>query len=77
MKIDDWKMFQKNNPTISLHILYIKEKEIFPAYISKFNSNCEKKITKKQIILLMTQNEEKESHEKSHEKVRIKISLEL
>ena len=77
MKIDDWKVFQKNNPTISLHILYIKEKEIFPAYISKFNSNCEKKITKKQIILLMTQNEEKESHEKSHEKVRIKISLEL
>ena len=25
-KIDDWKTFKKNNPTISLNILYIKEK---------------------------------------------------
>ena len=50
-KIDDWKTFQKNNPTITLNILYIKEKEICPAYISKINSNC-----KKQII----PNEEKE-----------------
>ena len=35
--------------------MYIKEKEIFPAYISKINSNCEKQIT-----LLMIPNEEKE-----------------
>ena len=34
-KIDDWKMFEKNNPTIALNILCIKEKEICPAYISK------------------------------------------
>ena len=27
-KIDDWKMFEKNNPTIALNILYAKEKEI-------------------------------------------------
>ena len=54
-KIDDWKTFEKNNPTISLNILYIKEKEICPAYISKINSNCEK-----QIILLMIPNKEKE-----------------
>ena len=54
-KIDDWKMFEKNNPTIALNILYTKEKEVCPAYISKINSNC-----KKQIILLMTPNEEKE-----------------
>ena len=53
-KIDDWKTFEKNNPTIALNILYVKEKEICPAYISKFNSNCEK-----QIILLMIPNEEK------------------
>ena len=54
-KIDDWKMFEKNDPTIALNIWVIKEKEIYPAYISKINSNCEK-----QIILLMTSNEEKE-----------------
>ena len=28
LKIDDWKAFEKNNPTINLDILYIKEKEI-------------------------------------------------
>ena len=50
-KIDDWKTFEKNNPTIALNILYNKEKEICSAYISKINSNCEK-----QIILLMIPN---------------------
>ena len=35
--------------------MYIKEKETCPGCISKFNSNCEK-----QILLLMTPNEEKE-----------------
>ena len=54
-KIDDSKTFEQNNPTTALNILYIKEKEIWPAYISKINSNCEK-----QIILLMIQNKEKE-----------------
>ena len=48
-------MFEKNNPTIALNILYIKENEICPAYISKHNSICEK-----QIILFMVSNEEKE-----------------
>ena len=32
----------RNNLTIALNILYIKEKEICPPYISKINSNCEK-----------------------------------
>ena len=41
-KLDDWKTFEKNNVTIALNILYIKEKEIYPAYISKIKSNCEK-----------------------------------
>ena len=50
-KIDDWKTIEKNNPTVALNILYIKEKEICQAYISKINSNCEK-----QIILLMIPN---------------------
>ena len=47
--------FEKNDPTIALNIFYIKEKEILPAYISKHNST-----RKKQIILLMIPNEEKE-----------------
>ena len=34
-KIDSGKTFEKNNPTVALNILYIKEKEIYPAYISK------------------------------------------
>ena len=51
-KIDNWKTFEKNNLTITLNILYIKEKEICSAYISKINSNCER-----QIILLMIPNE--------------------
>ena len=54
-KLDDWKTFEKNNPAIALNILYIKEKEICAAYISKINLNCEK-----QIILLMIPNEVKE-----------------
>ena len=54
-KIDDWKTFKKNNPKISLNIWYAKEKVICPAYISKINSNCEKKK-----IFLMIPNEEKE-----------------
>ena len=48
-------MFQKNNPAIARNILCIKEKEIYPVYISKINLNCEK-----QIIPLMIPNEEKE-----------------
>ena len=48
-------MFEKNNPTIALNILYIKGKGICLAYISKINSNCEN-----QIILLMISNKENE-----------------
>ena len=36
------KRLRKNNPTIALNILYTKEKEICPVYISKINLNCEK-----------------------------------
>ena len=55
LEIDDWKTFEKNNLTIALNIWYIKEKEIYPAYVSKHNSTREK-----QIILLMIPNKEKE-----------------
>ena len=40
-KIDDWKMFEKNNLTIALSSFYIKEIEIHPTYISKHNSTRE------------------------------------
>ena len=53
-KIDNWKTFEKNNLTITLSVLYIKEKEIHVAYISKHNSTLEK-----QIFILMIPNEEK------------------
>ena len=39
-----------------MNVLYTKEKEMCPAYISKINSSCEK-----QIILSIIPNEEKES----------------
>ena len=48
-------MLEKNNPTVTLNILYTKEKEICSTYILKINLNCEK-----QMILLMIPNEEKE-----------------
>ena len=35
-KIDDWKTFEKDSPTVALNIFYINETtEICPAYISK------------------------------------------
>ena len=54
-KIDDWKAFEKDNPTIARDILYINEKEIYPAYKSKHNST-----RGRQIILLMILTKEKE-----------------
>ena len=38
---DDWKKFQKNKVTIALNAFYAK---IFPAYVSKHNSNREKQL---------------------------------
>ena len=54
-KIDHWKTSGKNNLTVVLNILYIKEKEIYPAYVSKYNLPREK-----QMILLMISHEDKE-----------------
>ena len=53
-KIGDCKTLEKNNPTIALNTLYIKEKEILPAYISEHNSTREK-----QLILLMIRNKKR------------------
>ena len=55
--MDDCKTFEKNNLTIALNILYTKENEICPSYITKINLNCEK-----QIILLMIQMKKKKDY---------------
>ena len=38
------KKFEKNNVTIALNILYVKKEKIYPAYLSKHNSNRESKL---------------------------------
>ena len=43
-------MFEKSNLAIAHNIFHIKEKEIYPAYNSKHNPTCEKKM-KDDIIL--------------------------
>ena len=55
-KTDDWKTSEKSNSPIALNILYIEEKKLCPAHISKIDLNCGK-----QIILLIIPNEEKEA----------------
>ena len=45
--------YEKNNVTIALNVLYAKKEKIYPAYVSKHNSN-----RVKQVILLMISNEE-------------------
>ena len=44
----------KNNVTIAVNVLYAKKEKMFPAYVSKHNSNREK-----QVIFLMIPNGEK------------------
>ena len=39
---DDWKKIEKNNVTIGLNVFYAKKEKIYPAYVSKHNSNREK-----------------------------------
>ena len=48
---------RKNNVTIALNVLYAKKEKIYPAYVSKHNSNREKQVT-----LLMISNGEKQWH---------------
>ena len=50
---DAWKKIEKNNVTIAANIFYAEKDKIYPAYVSKHNSN-----RKKQLILLMILNGE-------------------
>ena len=49
---DDWKKIVKNILTIVLNVSYAKNEKIYPAYVWKHNSNCERK----QVNLLMNPN---------------------
>ena len=50
--IDDWKIFEKNNPTVALNVLYTKK------YVQFIFQHITQPV--KNIILLMISNEEKE-----------------
>ena len=41
---DNCKKVGKNNVTIALNVMYAKKEKIYPAYVSKQNSNLEKKL---------------------------------
>ena len=41
---DDLKKFEKNNLAIAINVLYAEKEKIYPAYVSKHNSNCENKL---------------------------------
>ena len=41
---DDSKKTEKNKRTIALNVLYAKKEKIYPAYVSKNNSNSEKQV---------------------------------
>ena len=45
------KKFQKNSVIIAVSVLYAKKEKIYPAYVSKYNSNPEK-----QVVFLMIPN---------------------
>ena len=43
---------EKNNITIALNVLYAKKEKMFPAYLSKYNSNSEKQQMENDSIIL-------------------------
>ena len=51
---NDWKKSEKTNATVALNVSYAKKEKIYPAYVSKHNSNRQK-----QVFLLMISNGEK------------------
>ena len=59
-KKDDWKKIWKNDMTIALNVLYARKGKIYSSYVSKHNSN-----RKKQVIILMISNRDKECKYKS------------
>ena len=46
----DWKKIENNNLTTVLNVLYVKNVNIYPAYVSNHNAKCEKHI----IILMIS-----------------------
>ena len=60
-------MFEKNNVTITLHLLCAKKEKIYPANVSKHSSNCEKKV-----IFSMISNGEKRKGKSKGCKAKLK-----
>ena len=56
---EDWKKFEQSNKEIALNVLFVphNKKEIEPAYKSKYNYKC-----KKRIVLLMIMDENNRQH---------------
>ena len=54
MERNDRKKFGKINIAIAINVFYAKKEKVYPAYVSKHNSNREK-----QVILIMISNREK------------------
>ena len=61
LNIDDWKTFEKNNLPVALNIVYVEQKEVYPAYMSKGSSNSEKK-KKKSYYWFQTKKKKKGFH---------------
>ena len=40
---DGWEELETNNGIIALNVFYAKKEKIYPAYVSKHNSNLEKR----------------------------------
>ena len=57
LKTDDWKKIEKNNLKIALNVSYTKKEKVYPAHISKYNPNPEKKV-----IRLMISNGIRNGH---------------
>ena len=51
---DDWKKYEKYNVAIAFNVMYAEQEKVYPAYVSKHQSDREK-----QVILLMIPNGEK------------------
>ena len=62
--MEHWKKFENNNPAVALNMLHGKEMDICLAYISKCSLTY-----KKQMLLLMIPNVEKDWHYLSAKKL--------
>ena len=53
------KKLEQNNVTIFINVLYVKKKKIYPAYVSKHNSNRQRQV----IVSMIPNGEESKGRE--------------